>query len=40
MEQQAALVLDPGEAYATPEQSAAADGGQAKMLELQEIADR
>jgi hypothetical protein len=39
-EQKAACALGPDEAYATPEQSAAADAAQLKMLDVQEIADR
>lgn len=40
MEQQSATGLDPGEAYAAAEQSAAAELGQLKMLDVQEVAAR
>jgi hypothetical protein len=39
-QQQQYLELEPGEEYATAEQSAAAEMGQLKMLDVQEVADR
>jgi hypothetical protein len=39
-EQQPALGLGPGEESATAEQSAAAELGRLKMLDVQEVADR